>query len=252
MAAAAASLLTLTSLLLAVAIAGAVESYTDNPSSPPSTATATGGGGIAGPVDESSYNPARLCDNAASPESCVEVLPMIPGLADTPPDYNALAVLLDDHASTTIQAAASLAAGMRAAGATVDKCVASCAAAVDAANSVFAEVRPLTEVERLRRIHVSLAATFRDGGADTPPAYLSGCPEGSIRNAADGAVVARFSYVYAVLDLLEVVLAQVFSNDASVPAAPATAAAASGDENCTPPPPAAAAVKDAGYRGAKQ
>uniref|UniRef100_A0A0D9XR22 Pectinesterase inhibitor domain-containing protein n=1 Tax=Leersia perrieri TaxID=77586 RepID=A0A0D9XR22_9ORYZ len=97
-------LLTLTSSLflavaVVVAVAGVVESYTDNPSS---TAAATG------PVDEHKYSPARLCDKAMYPESCVEVLRMIPGLAETPPDYDALAVLLDGHTWTTLQSAAGM------------------------------------------------------------------------------------------------------------------------------------------------
>uniref|UniRef100_A0A0D9XR08 Pectinesterase inhibitor domain-containing protein n=1 Tax=Leersia perrieri TaxID=77586 RepID=A0A0D9XR08_9ORYZ len=260
MAAAAASrppLLALTSLLLALAVAGAgtVESYTN----PSSTASATGGdGGITGAVDEGSYNPAKLCDNALSPESCVEVLPMIPRIADTPPDYSALAVLLDGHAWTSLQAAAFIADQMRAymkgQGAVVNECVATCETAVHVVKTVFAEFRPLPEVERLRRIHLALAGIFREGGADAPPAYVGGCPKGSIRNAAEGDVVAKFRYVFSVLDLFEVVLAKVFSNDVSTPTAPATAAS-SGDENCTPPPPAATAAASnvaGAYGGAKQ
>ncbi|EAZ18024.1 hypothetical protein OsJ_33572 [Oryza sativa Japonica Group] len=46
---------------------------------------------------EAGYNPGKLCDNAVVMDSCVEVLPRIPG-ALTAPDYRALAVILDAYA----------------------------------------------------------------------------------------------------------------------------------------------------------
>uniref|UniRef100_A0A0D9XR23 Pectinesterase inhibitor domain-containing protein n=1 Tax=Leersia perrieri TaxID=77586 RepID=A0A0D9XR23_9ORYZ len=225
-AASARPLLALTSLLLALAVA--VESYSNPPSSASaSTASATGA------AEEDSFNPKRLCVNATSPELCVEVLPTIPGLGETPPEYRALAVLLDQHAWTTLQSATVLAHQMRAAVPTyvtkarthgavgeVDWCVESCAQAVKDVNNVFADLRKLPEMERLRGIHVALAAIFHDGGEDAPLAYTSECPEDSSRKAADAAMFAKFRYLYSVLDLLELVLTKVFAgeeNDGSPP-----------------------------------
>uniref|UniRef100_A0A0E0MEI6 Pectinesterase inhibitor domain-containing protein n=1 Tax=Oryza punctata TaxID=4537 RepID=A0A0E0MEI6_ORYPU len=237
MAAAAASppLLALSVLLLAVVAVDAGRL----------SAVAGAGVNIGAYVPEASYNPGKLCDNAVAKESCVEMLPRIPGALDAP-DYRALAVLLDAYAWNSVQGSKQIADAVRAgeeAGVAVDKCISTCVTGLAAAESCLGELQQLPLEDRLRAIHDGLSELFRDG-SDVPAAYSSGCPAGSIHNVDEASIVATFRNVYAVLDLLEQDLLKVYSDGSTpTPAVPAKAAA---DDNvgAAMPEPAAAAAKE--------
>ncbi|EEE67125.1 hypothetical protein OsJ_24152 [Oryza sativa Japonica Group] len=96
-------------------------------------------------------------------------------------------------------------------GHTMDKCVSTCILGLGAAEAYLAALQPLPVEDRLHSIHDGLSALFRDG-SDVPAAYSTGCPAGSIRNVDEESVVATFRNVYAVLDLLEQDLSQVYSS----------------------------------------
>lgn len=190
---------------------------------------------------EAGYNPGKLCDNAVVMDSCVEVLPRIPG-ALTAPDYRALAVILDAYAWKLVQGSRQIADSMRAAeklGHAMDKCISTCILGLGAAEAYLAALQPLPVEDRLHSIHNGLSALFRDG-SDVPAAYSTGCPAGSIRNVDEESVVATFRNVYAVLDLLEQDLSQVYSSatpSTTTPAkpaaeAPAAEAAAALEKEC--------------------
>lgn len=192
-------------------------------------------------IPEAGYNPGKLCDNAVVMDSCVEVLPRIPG-ALTAPDYRALAVILDAYAWKLVQGSRQIADSMRAAeklGHTMDKCISTCILGLGAAEAYLAALQPLPVEDRLHSIHNGLSALFRDG-SDVPAAYSTGCPAGSIRNVDEESVVATFRNVYAVLDLLEQDLSQVYSSatpSTTTPAkpaaeAPAAEAAAALEKEC--------------------
>lgn len=192
-------------------------------------------------IPEAGYNPGKLCDNAVVMDSCVEVLPRIPG-ALTAPDYRALAVILDAYAWKLVQGSRQIADSMRAAeklGHTMDKCISTCILGLGAAEAYLSALQPLPVEDRLHSIHNGLSALFRDG-SDVPAAYSTGCPAGSIRNVDEESVVATFRNVYAVLDLLEQDLSQVYSSatpSTTTPAkpaaeAPAAEAAAALEKEC--------------------
>uniref|UniRef100_A0A0E0F4J9 Pectinesterase inhibitor domain-containing protein n=1 Tax=Oryza meridionalis TaxID=40149 RepID=A0A0E0F4J9_9ORYZ len=207
-------------------------------------------------IPEAGYNPGKLCDNAVVMDSCVEVLPRIPG-ALAAPDYRALAVILDAYAWKVVQGSRQIADSMRAAeklGHTMDKCISTCILGLGAAEAYLAALQPLPVEDRLHSIHDGLSALFRDG-SDVPAAYSTGCPAGSIRNVDEESVVATFRNVYAVLDLLEQDLSQVYSSAtpstptpakpaAEAPAAEAAAALEKECDDAAKPEPASAAAKE--------